>query len=70
MPLISQLKDQRAVMNINQADRTLSRSIQTNNKSDRVRGDSPSIIMLALKLAKIFNITVNELFALTDEENA
>lgn len=67
MPLTNYLKEQRAIMNINQAELGRLAGVSRQTISLIERGDYSPSITLALKLAKIFNIMVDELFSLTEE---
>ena len=66
MPLENRLKEHRARLGINQADMG-KQSRQTISLIER--GDYSPSVTLALKLAKICQVTVEDIFSYTEEEN-
>lgn len=69
MPLMNHVKEQRTIMNINQAELGRLAGVSRQTISLIERGDYSPSITLSLRLAKIFNIKVDELFLLYEEEN-
>ena len=67
MPLENRLKEHRARLGINQADMGKRAGVSRQTISLIERGDySPSV---TLKLAKICQVTVEDIFSYTEEEN-
>jgi len=70
MPLINTLKVQRAKLGINQAKLGQLADVSRQTISSIERGEYNPSITLVLKLAKIFDVDVEELFRYEeDEEN-
>ncbi|QNO15437.1 helix-turn-helix transcriptional regulator [Alkalicella caledoniensis] len=68
MPLLNRLKEHRARLGVNQADLGKMAGVSRQTISLIERGDYSPSITLALKLAKIFSVTVEEIFAYEEEE--
>lgn len=69
MPLVNQIKVYRAKLNINQGELGKRAGVSRQTISLIERGDYNPSISLALTLAKIFDVTVEDLFALEEEKN-
>ena len=69
MPLENRLKEHRARRGINQADRGKRAGVSRQTISLIERGDYSPSVTLALKLAKICQVTVEDIFSYTEEEN-
>lgn len=67
MPLMNQLKVYRAKLNINQAELGKKASVSRQTISLIERGDYNPSITLVLKLAEIFDVTVEELFFIEED---
>ena len=69
MPLRNRLKEYRAKLNMNQQDvgRLVGASRQTNSLIER--GDYSPSVTLALKIAKMLNVRVEDVFAYEEENN-
>lgn len=70
MPLINRVKEFRARLNINQQE--LGALVQVSRQTISLieRGDYSPSIVLALKIAKIFDVSVEEIFEYVEgEEN-
>lgn len=70
MPLINRVKELRARLNINQQE--LGALVQVSRQTISLieRGDYSPSIVLALKIAKIFDVSVEEIFEYVEgEEN-
>ena len=65
MPLENRLKEHRARLGINQADMGKRAGVSSLIE----RGDYSPSVTLALKLAKICQVTVEDIFSYTEEEN-
>lgn len=62
MPLNNRLKEYRAKINVNQTEMGMMIGVSRQTISQIERGDySPSII-LALKIAKVFDVSVEDIF--------
>ena len=66
MPLENRLKEHRARLGINQADMGKRAGVSRQTIS---LGDYSPSVTLALKLAKICQVTVEDIFSYTEEEN-
>lgn len=69
MPLENRLKEHRARLAINQADMGKRAGVSRQTISLIERGDYSPSVTLALKLAKICQVTVEDIFSYTEEEN-
>ena len=69
MPLENRLKEHRARLVINQADMGKRAGVSRQTISLIERGDYSPSVTLALKLAKICQVTVEDIFSYTEEEN-
>ena len=67
MPLENRLKEHRARLGINHMGKRAGVSRQTISLIER--GDYSPSVTLALKLAKICQVTVEDIFSYTEEEN-
>lgn len=68
MPLENRLKEYRAHMGINQADMGKFAGVSRQTISLIERGDYSPSVTLALKLAKICHVTVEDIFTYVEEE--
>lgn len=62
MPLYNKLKEYRAKINVNQSQLGNMVGVSRQTISQIERGDYSPSVTLALKIAKIFNVTVEEIF--------
>ncbi len=70
MPLINRLKEHRARLGINQSELGKRSGVSRQTISLIERGDYSPSVTLALKLAKIFGVAVEDIFSYEeDEEN-
>lgn len=67
MPLLNRLKEHRAKIGVNQAELGKMAGVSRQTISLIERGDYSPSVTLALKLAKIFSVAVEELFDYEDE---
>ena len=68
MPLENHLKEYRAHLNINQSQLGNLAGVSRQTISLIERGDYSPSVTLALKLAKIFEVSVEDIFTYTEEE--
>jgi len=72
MPLHNHLKEYRAKLGVNQQDMGKLVGVSRQTISQIERGDYSPSVMLALKIAKVCNVTVEDIFEyeedVTDEE--
>ncbi|MBS6194660.1 MAG: helix-turn-helix transcriptional regulator [Clostridiales bacterium] len=68
MPLINHLKEHRARLGVNQSELGKMAGVSRQTISLIERGDYSPSITLALKLAKIFQTSVEEIFAYEEDE--
>jgi putative transcriptional regulator len=69
MPLYNRLKEYRARLGVNQQEMGALAGVSRQTISQIERGDySPSVI-LALKIAKICHVTVEDIFTYQEDEN-
>ncbi len=68
MPLENQLKSQRAKLGLNQAALGKLAGVSRQTISLIERGDYSPSVSLALKLARIFNVTVEDIFTYEEDE--
>ena len=69
MPLNNRLKEHRARIGINQGDLGKLAGVSRQTISLIERGDYSPSVTLALKLAKIFRVPVEDIFTYTEEED-
>lgn len=69
MPLHNRLKEHRARLSLNQAALGKMAGVSRQTISLIERGDYSPSVTLALKLAKIFDVPVEEIFSYTQEED-
>ena len=70
MPLHNCLKEHRARLSVNQAELGKMAGVSRQTISLIERGDYSPSVTLALKLAKIFEVSVEEIFTYAEEEEA
>ncbi len=68
MPLINHLKEYRARLSLNQSQLGVLAGVSRQTISQIERGDYSPSVTLALKLARICGVSVEDLFTLTEEE--
>lgn len=68
MPLENRLKEHRARLGINQSDMGTLAGVSRQTISLIERGDYSPSVTLALKLAKICQVTVEDIFTYSEEE--
>lgn len=68
MPLENRLKEYRARLGINQSELGKKSGVSRQTISLIERGDYSPSVTLALKLAHIFNVTVEDIFTYTEEQ--
>lgn len=68
MPLSNRLKEYRAKINVNQTEMGSLVGVSRQTISQIERGDYSPSVTLALKIAKIFNATVEDIF-IYEEDN-
>ena len=69
MPLFNRLKEYRARHNINQSEMGRLVDVSRQTISMIERGDYSPSVTLALKIAKYFNVHVEDIFTYEEEEN-
>lgn len=69
MPLYNNLKFYREKLNINQQDFGTMVNVSRQTISSIERGDYSPSVTLALKIAKVLNVSVEEIFEFKEEEN-
>lgn len=69
MPLNNKVKELRARININQQELGTLVGASRQTISLIERGDYSPSIVLALKIARVFNVNVEEVFSITEEDN-
>jgi len=69
VPLKNSLKDYRAVLGVNQQEMGKLAGVSRQTISQIERGDYSPSVTLALKLAKLCNVTVEDLFTYEEDEN-
>ena len=67
MPLYNRLKEHRARLGVNQQEMGALAGVSRQTISQIERGDYSPSVTLALKLAKICNVTVEDIFAYEEE---
>ena len=69
MPLYNQLKEYRAKINVNQYEMGQLVGVSRQTISQIERGDYSPSVTLALKIAKVLGVPVEEIFQYEDEEH-
>lgn len=69
MPLKNKLKEHRALLGVNQQEMGKLAGVSRQTISQIERGDYSPSVTLALKLAKLCNVTVEDIFEYEEEEN-
>ena len=69
MPLKNKLKEHRAVLGVNQQEMGKLAGVSRQTISQIERGDYSPSVTLALKLAKLCNVTVEDIFQYEEDEN-
>ncbi len=69
MPLNNKLKDYRALLGVNQQEMGKLAGVSRQTISQIERGDYSPSVTLALKLAKLCNVTVEDIFQYEEDEN-
>ena len=68
MPLNNKLKDYRALLGVNQQEMGKLAGVSRQTISQIERGDYSPSVTLALKLAKLCNVTVEDIFQYVEDE--
>ena len=68
MPLMNKLKDYRALLGVNQQEMGKLAGVSRQTISQIERGDYSPSVTLALKLAKLCNMTVEDIFQYVEDE--
>jgi len=68
MPLHNRLKELRARLGVNQQEMGRLAGVSRQTISQIERGDYSPSVTLALKLAKVLNVTVEEIFSYEEDE--
>lgn len=68
MPLYNRLKEYRARINVNQSQMGKLVGVSRQTISQIERGDYSPSVTLALKIAKVFEVNVEEVFRYEEEE--
>ena len=69
MPLKNKLKEHRAVLGVNQQEMGKLAGVSRQTISQIERGDYSPSVTLALKLAKLCNVTVEDIFEYEEDDN-
>ena len=69
MALKNKLKDYRAVLNVNQQEMGKMAGVSRQTISQIERGDYSPSVTLALKLAKLCNVTVEDIFEYEEDDS-
>ena len=69
MPLYNRLKEYRARLNVNQQEMGKLAGVSRQTISQIERGDYSPSVTLALKIAKVCNAKVEDIFEYTEDEN-
>ena len=69
MPLFNHLKEYRAKINVNQQEMGKLVGVSRQTISQIERGDYSPSVTLALKIAKVFDARVEDIFDYIEEEN-
>ena len=67
MPLYNHLKEYRAKLNVNQHEMGRLVGVSRQTISQIERGDYSPSVMLALKLARVFEVSVEDIFVYEEE---
>ena len=68
MPLYNRLKEYRAKINVNQTEMGNLVGVSRQTISQIERGDYSPSVTLALKIAKVLNVSVEEIFSYEEDE--
>ncbi|CEO06148.1 helix-turn-helix transcriptional regulator [Paraclostridium sordellii] len=68
MPLNNHLKEYRAKINVNQTEMGSLVGVSRQTISQIERGDYSPSVTLALKIAKVFNVSVEDIFSYEEED--
>jgi len=69
VPLKNKLKEHRAMLGVNQQEMGKLAGVSRQTISQIERGDYSPSVTLALKLAKLCNVTVEDIFEYEEDEN-
>lgn len=69
MPLYNHLKDYRTMRNINQQDMGRFVGVSRQTISQIERGDYSPSVTLALKIARFFEVSVEDIFSFEEEDS-
>lgn len=69
MPLYNRLKEYRAKINVNQTEMGNLVGVSRQTISQIERGDYSPSVTLALKIAKVFEATVEDIFSYEEDES-
>lgn len=69
MPLYNRLKEYRAKINVNQMEMGKLVGVSRQTISQIERGDYSPSVTLALKIAKVFHVKVEDIFNYEEEDN-
>lgn len=69
MPLYNRLKEYRAKIDVNQQQMGKLVGVSRQTISQIERGDYSPSVTLALKIAKVFEVSVEDIFVYEEEEN-
>ena len=69
MPLYNRLKEYRARLGVNQQEMGILAGVSRQTISQIERGDYSPSVTLALKIAKICNVSVEDIFSYEEDEN-
>jgi len=69
VPLKNKLKEHRALLDVNQQEMGKLAGVSRQTISQIERGDYSPSVTLALKLAKLCNVTVEDIFEYEEDEN-
>ena len=69
MPLKNKLKEHRALLGVNQQEMGKMAGVSRQTISQIERGDYSPSVTLALKLAKLCNVTVEDIFEYEEDEH-
>lgn len=68
MPLNNRLKEYRAKINVNQTEMGSLVGVSRQTISQIERGDYSPSVTLSLKIAKVFNVSVEDIFSYEEED--
>ena len=69
MPLYNRLKEYRARLGVNQQEMGVLAGVSRQTISQIERGDYSPSVTLALKIAKICNVSLEDIFSYEEDEN-